>query len=96
MEMRVRIGFVLLLCLAVVRPVAAQKQNLIAPVLGTTDNCEDAKARLDNVRILSGSDGIIILVARLGKGENQRKANHGVYVPFGVIYTMRASSRSTE
>ena len=75
MNNRVQILIALLFCMAVINPAIAQKQNLTEPVLGTTDNCEDAKARLDNVRILSGNDGIIILVARLGRGETSRKTN---------------------
>lgn len=72
---KVQTGVLVLLCLVGANSAAAQEAGLLKPVLGSTDNCEDAKARLDNVRILSGEEGVIVLVARLGRGETSRRVN---------------------
>jgi hypothetical protein len=72
---KLHIRIMLLLCIAAGSSVFAQQQSGLEPVFGMTNNCEDAKARLDGVAIESGKEGFIILVARLGDGETSRKLN---------------------
>jgi hypothetical protein len=66
---------IMLIYISVASPTFAQQKNHLEPVFGTTNNCEDAKARLDATTIEVGKEGFIILITRLGDGESLRKVN---------------------
>ena len=58
-----------LLMFCAANPVAAQETKSTGSIVTNDNNCESNKAYFDSVAVAAGSDGLIILIARLGNGE---------------------------
>jgi len=67
----------LAICCAAAGHTAAQSAAPSAPILINGDSNEDSKAGLDLIAQDAGSDKLIIMVARLGRGESSGGLNWG-------------------
>lgn len=63
----------LLLCVAVTTN--AQDTQSAIPIIRDDNNCESNKAYFDNIAVTAGTDGLVIIIARLGDGDTSRTYN---------------------